>query len=1463
MADPQRPLRLLSLDGGGIRGLSSLYILKQIMTQLEAQLGEAVSTPILPCDCFDLIAGTSTGGLIAVMLGTLQMDIDTCIREYKVMSPEIFPVGYRSGSKVAKFASVLTGTPVFDPISLERAVKRLVVEHLKDRVPEEVKKGMVPQKPQEESISTQGAPDTSKEMKRTSGRFRKLFGKTTQKDSATIQESQKTAEEDQLENTLFRYSASRDRRSPRCKVFVCATAQSIGRHCRFRSYQSPWDAIDDVPIWQACRATSAAPTFFPPMLIGDPPVPYVDGGLGYNNPIRPLMEEARQIWPNREISCIVSIGTGVPRFQAVGQKLVSLVKSLQAIATDVENTHRDFRHEKLLTFGTDQRIYFRFNVERGLEGVGLEEAEEVSKVQVATQDYARDKWDEITRCASQLRMPIVSRNDEYEGSLPPGTIRPQGLENDDKLVKDTRIDVRRPSILIPFERDVNQFVAREDIIFKICQLLAIHSRVALIGMSGVGVRSKSPETWVFWVHASNSARFHKSLCDIADRLALPGRNDPKADISSLVSAWLSDEGGSHWTMILDNADDEEIFFARGADPMSRGTNQPKAPPLSVYLPDTPRGKIIITSRYRAAAFRLAKQAERIIEVNLMEPADAKILLRKKLPDSEHSEEDLDSLVKALECLPLAITQAAAYIFVNSPSMTISRYLNLFNRDESFQIRLLSEDLGDSRRDDEVPSSVIKTWFISFDQIKRRDPRAVDLLSLMCIFDRQGIPRRILCSGGDDVLDFEAALGKLNGFSLIKPEKQGDSFEMHRLVQLSTKRWLATNGEVETWVEKALVRLSDCFPFATYENRESCTTLLPHVSAILAYDHKGRQCLLQRAQVLYKVAMFLLTIGNYQLAGIRGEEALVLTKALLGKEDPFTLNTSTLVAKAYGSQGRWKEAEELEVEVLETQKRLFRLEHPSTLKSMHSLASTYWAQGRLKEAGELGAEVVEKRKRVLGIEHPDTLMSIHNLALAYQIQGRWKEAEELGAEVVEKRKRVLGIEHLDTLMSIQNLASTYQSQGRWEEAEELGAEVTEARNRLLEIEHPNTLASMHNLALTYWGQGQWKEAEKLGAKVVEARKRVLGIEHPDTLMSIHSLSLTYQSQGRWKEAEELGAEVVENRKKVLGIEHPATLASIHHLALTYWGQGQWKEAEKLGAKVVEARKRVLGIEHPDTLMSIHGLVPTYQSQGRWKEAEELGAEVVEKMEKVLGVEHLDTLASMHNLALTYWGQGQWKEAEKLGAKVVEARKRVLGIEHPCTLMSIHNLVPTYWSQGRWKEAEELGAEVVEKRKEVLGIEHPDTLASMHNLAFTYQSQGRWKEAEKLGVKAVEARKRVLGIEHPNTLASMHNLALAYRGQGRWKEAEELGAGVVEKRKRVLGPEHPSTLLSIYNLAGTWKSQGRIEEAIGLMERVDRLRRERLGPSHPDTISSTNTLRWWRTLEEAAKAAGVPRSPDPGD
>jgi hypothetical protein len=51
-------LRLLAIDGGGVRGLSALMILEQLMESINPE------TPPKPCDCFDMIGGTSTGGYV-------------------------------------------------------------------------------------------------------------------------------------------------------------------------------------------------------------------------------------------------------------------------------------------------------------------------------------------------------------------------------------------------------------------------------------------------------------------------------------------------------------------------------------------------------------------------------------------------------------------------------------------------------------------------------------------------------------------------------------------------------------------------------------------------------------------------------------------------------------------------------------------------------------------------------------------------------------------------------------------------------------------------------------------------------------------------------------------------------------------------------------------------------------------------------------------------------------------------------------------------------------------------------------------------------------------------------------------------------------------------------------------------------------------------------------------------------
>ncbi|KAF5850099.1 hypothetical protein GGP41_002293 [Bipolaris sorokiniana] len=93
----------------------------------------------------------------------------------------------------------------------------------------------------------------------------------------------------------------------------------------------------------------------------------------------------------------------------------------------------------------------------------------------------------------------------------------------------------------------------------------------------------------------------------------------------------------------------------------------------------------------------------------------------------------------------------------------------------------------------------------------------------------------------------------------------------------------------------------------------------------------------------------------------------------------------------------------------------------------------YSNGQYKAAEKLDVEVMKARKRVLGDEHPNTLFSMNNLASTYSSQGLWGKAKELQVQVMEARKRVLSDEHPYTLISMNNLAFTLQSQARHEEA----------------------------------------------------------------------------------------------------------------------------------------------------------------------------------------------------------------------------------------------------------------------------------------------------------------------------------------------------------------------------------------------------------------------------------------------
>jgi hypothetical protein len=221
-------------------------------------------------------------------------------------------------------------------------------------------------------------------------------------------------------------------------------------------------------------------------------------------------------------------------------------------------------------------------------------------------------------------------------------------------------------------------------------------------------------TWVFWVHASNPARFEQSYHDIADRVRIAGRRDPQANIFKLVHDWLC-SCTQRWLIVLDNVDDARFLLSDQADGHDPGQPQVIRKPLREYLPHCEHGSILVTTRNKEAARKLVEQRD-IVSVEPMDEAQALALFEKKLgapEDSDHVAE----LAAALEYMPLAIMQAAAYISKTAPLFSVAKYLEDFRKSESRRLRLLTNDDSQLRRDWEAKSAIALTWLISFEYIK--------------------------------------------------------------------------------------------------------------------------------------------------------------------------------------------------------------------------------------------------------------------------------------------------------------------------------------------------------------------------------------------------------------------------------------------------------------------------------------------------------------------------------------------------------------------------------------------------------------------------------------------------------------------------------------------------------------------------------------------------------------------------
>ena len=332
---------ILSLDGGGVRGYSSLLILQELMeivAKLERSadpkatssaysplvdcLPDKTLPPIsndtnstslyLPCHYFDYVAGTSTGGLIAIMLGRLRMTVDDCIEEYEHLSARVFQ---KPSSRLKRSLT-----------HYNKEAKWRIMRNQFDM--------LRPMWPSPSEVSQQPV--------------------------------------------LFKSDPYR------CRTIVCSIESSRNNDFQtpflFRSYDQPRppnpsiEALERGPskpdtfaIWQVARATSAAPSYFKPVRLNNNR--YYDAAVDLNNPSWEVVKEVSLLAGGSydAIDVLLSVGGGNGRVNKPKSK--SGGGSLEKDLADIS----DVVHHKVRSESENLFKYYRLDVEEGLQDVRLNE----------------------------------------------------------------------------------------------------------------------------------------------------------------------------------------------------------------------------------------------------------------------------------------------------------------------------------------------------------------------------------------------------------------------------------------------------------------------------------------------------------------------------------------------------------------------------------------------------------------------------------------------------------------------------------------------------------------------------------------------------------------------------------------------------------------------------------------------------------------------------------------------------------------------------------------------------------------------------------------------------------------------------------------------------------------------------------------------------------------------------------
>jgi len=493
-------------------------------------------------------------------------------------------------------------------------------------------------------------------------------------------------------------------------------------------------------------------------------------------------------------------------------------------------------------------------------------------------------------------------------------------------------------------------------------------KIAIVGLGGVGktqvalrfsylVLEKQSDVSVFWVPALSVEAFEQAYREIARLLGMDLAADGKEDVKELVKRQLSTDAAGKWLLVVDNADDMGVL---------EGSNGRDG--LLEHLPESDFGLIVFTTRSYGVAQSLV--GSDVVEIDKMTETEAVDVMRRTLVREEllHDIRGTTELLLELDYLPLAITQATAYI--NRNKVSLSAYLNLLRGTEQDVVHVMSTEIRDSTRYKQAANAVATTWLVSFRQILDLDGDAATLLQYMACIEWKSIPHSIL-PPVRPAARMEDAIGTLCSYSFVTRRDDEKHYDMHRLVHVAARIWARQIGSLAETQREAMQHLLNMFPSDDYNNRELWREYIPHVTRMnrneqdVDIEIKGLLCL--------RVGRCLRVDGRIRDA-VQWLEESRDCRMHLAEDHPDRLSSEHDLAIAYEENGQVKDAVRLLEQVVAIQERVLAEDHPDRLASQHALAGAYQADGQVKDAVRLLEQVVAIREQVLAEDHPDRPVS---------------------------------------------------------------------------------------------------------------------------------------------------------------------------------------------------------------------------------------------------------------------------------------------------------------------------------------------------------------------------------------------------------------------------------------------------------------------------------------------------------